>query len=29
MALMSPATDASDIDHHTRVFREAVKELVG
>jgi glutamate-1-semialdehyde 2,1-aminomutase len=29
MALMSPQTDASDIDHHTRVFREAVKELVG
>jgi glutamate-1-semialdehyde 2,1-aminomutase len=29
MALMSPQTDVSDIDHHTRVFREAVKELVG
>jgi glutamate-1-semialdehyde 2,1-aminomutase len=29
MALMSPQTDASDVDHHTRVFREAVKELVG
>jgi glutamate-1-semialdehyde 2,1-aminomutase len=29
MALMSPQTDASDIDHHTRVFREAVQELVG
>jgi len=29
MALMSPQTDASDIDHHTRVFREAVKELAG
>ncbi len=29
MALMSPQTDVSDIDHHTRVFREALKELVG
>ena len=29
MALMSPQTDASDVDQHTRVFREAVKELVG
>jgi len=29
MALMSPQTDVSDVDHHTRVFREAVKELVG
>ena len=28
MALMSPQTDASDIDQHTRVFREAVQELV-
>jgi glutamate-1-semialdehyde 2,1-aminomutase len=28
MALMSPQTDASDIDQHTRVFREGVKELV-
>jgi glutamate-1-semialdehyde 2,1-aminomutase len=27
MALMSPQTDASDIDQHTRVFREAVREL--
>jgi glutamate-1-semialdehyde 2,1-aminomutase len=27
MALMSPQTDPSDIDQHTRVFREAVKEL--
>jgi hypothetical protein len=26
--LMSPQTDASDIDQHTRVFREAVQELV-
>ena len=29
MALMSPQTDASDVDQHTRVFRETVKELVG
>jgi glutamate-1-semialdehyde 2,1-aminomutase len=29
MALMSPQTDDSDVDHHTRVFREAIKELVG
>jgi glutamate-1-semialdehyde 2,1-aminomutase len=29
MALMSPQTDASDVDHHTRVFHEAIKELVG
>ncbi len=29
MALMSPQTDASDVDHHSRIFREAVKELVG
>jgi glutamate-1-semialdehyde 2,1-aminomutase len=28
MALMSPQTDASDIDQHSRVFREAVRELV-
>jgi glutamate-1-semialdehyde 2,1-aminomutase len=28
MALMCPQTDGSDVDHHTRVFREAVKELV-
>jgi glutamate-1-semialdehyde 2,1-aminomutase len=27
MALMSPQTDPADIDQHTRVFREAVKEL--
>jgi glutamate-1-semialdehyde 2,1-aminomutase len=27
MALMSPQTDPTDIDQHTRVFREAVKEL--
>lgn len=29
MALMSPATSKDDINHHSRVFREAVKELVG
>lgn len=28
MALMSPATSKDDIDHHSRVFREAVRELV-
>jgi glutamate-1-semialdehyde 2,1-aminomutase len=28
MALMSPQADSEDVDHHTRVFREAVKELV-
>jgi len=27
MALMSPATSEEDIDHHSRVFREAAKEL--
>jgi glutamate-1-semialdehyde 2,1-aminomutase len=29
MALMSPATAKEDIDQHSRVFREAVKELAG
>jgi glutamate-1-semialdehyde 2,1-aminomutase len=29
MALMSPQTDPDDINRHTKVFREAVKELVG
>jgi len=29
MALMSPATAPDDVDYHTRVFREAVRELVG
>ncbi len=29
MALMSPATTAEDIDAHTGVFREAIRELVG
>jgi len=28
MALMSPATTSSDVDQHTRIFREAVSELV-
>jgi glutamate-1-semialdehyde 2,1-aminomutase len=27
MALMSPQTDAADVDQHTRMFREAVNEL--
>ena len=27
MALMSPATENEDVDRHTKVFREAVKEL--
>jgi glutamate-1-semialdehyde 2,1-aminomutase len=29
MALMSPQTEADDVDRHTKVFREAVKELIG
>jgi glutamate-1-semialdehyde 2,1-aminomutase len=29
MALMSPVTSREDIDQHTKVFRDAVKELVG
>jgi glutamate-1-semialdehyde 2,1-aminomutase len=29
MALMSPATAADDVDYHSKVFREAVRELVG
>lgn len=29
MALMSPATAPDDVDYHTKVFREAVRELVG
>ena len=29
MALMSPATSPEDIDHHTRVFQDGVKELTG
>jgi glutamate-1-semialdehyde 2,1-aminomutase len=28
MALMCPATTAEDVDQHTRVFREALRELV-
>ncbi len=28
MALMSPQTDAEDVNHHTKVFRDALKELV-
>ncbi len=29
MALMSPQTEAEDVDRHTKVFREAVKEVAG
>jgi glutamate-1-semialdehyde 2,1-aminomutase len=29
MALMSPQTENEDVDHHTKVFREGLKELVG
>jgi glutamate-1-semialdehyde 2,1-aminomutase len=29
MALMSPVTSKEDIDQHTKVFREAARELVG
>jgi len=29
MALMSPATTPDDVDDHTKVFREAVRQLVG
>jgi glutamate-1-semialdehyde 2,1-aminomutase len=29
MALMSPVTSKEDIDEHTKVFRDAAKELVG
>jgi glutamate-1-semialdehyde 2,1-aminomutase len=28
MALMSPATEAEDVDRHTKVFRDAVRELM-
>jgi hypothetical protein len=28
MALMSPVTAKEDIDQHTKVFREAARELV-
>jgi glutamate-1-semialdehyde 2,1-aminomutase len=29
MALMSPATATEDVDLHSKVFREAVRELMG
>ena len=29
MALMSPMTESEDVDRHTKVFREAVRELAG
>ena len=29
MALMSPATTSEDVDQHSKVFREAVRELAG
>lgn len=29
MALMSPVTEAEHVDRHTKVFRDAVRELVG
>jgi glutamate-1-semialdehyde 2,1-aminomutase len=29
MALMSPATGPDDVDYHSRVFREALRDLVG
>ncbi len=29
MALMSPQTEVDDVDRHTKVFREAVRELAG
>src|ERR1700740_2517391 len=29
MALMCPQTESEDVDRHTKVFREAVKELAG
>src|SRR5882762_9886267 len=29
MALMSPQTESDDVDRHSRVFREAVRELAG
>jgi glutamate-1-semialdehyde 2,1-aminomutase len=29
MALMSPQTEAEDVDRHTKVFREAVREISG
>jgi hypothetical protein len=29
MSLMSPQTEAEDVDRHTKIFREAIKELAG
>ena len=29
MALMSPATAPEDVDYHSKVFREAIRELAG
>jgi glutamate-1-semialdehyde 2,1-aminomutase len=29
MALMSPVTETEDVDRHTKVFRDAVRELMG
>jgi glutamate-1-semialdehyde 2,1-aminomutase len=29
MALMSPSTTKDDVDHHTRVFRKSVQNLIG
>jgi glutamate-1-semialdehyde 2,1-aminomutase len=29
MALMCPATAAEDVDEHSKVFRDAVRELMG
>jgi glutamate-1-semialdehyde 2,1-aminomutase len=29
MALMSPQTEAADVDQHTKVFRQCVQELLG
>ena len=29
MALMSPQTEKDDVDEHSKVFREAVRELAG
>ena len=29
MALMSPATAPDDVDYHSKVFREAVRDLIG
>jgi hypothetical protein len=29
MALMSPQTEKDDVDEHSKVFRDGVRELVG